>query len=75
MRHSGVVIYLEIGSFADCFLGAWYADDNTRITCHNHWRTKVRAVLTDLSTVSGFNLAWFSSLSAEHAYVFMVLCI
>jgi len=21
MRHSGVVIYLEIGSFADCFFG------------------------------------------------------
>ena len=29
------------------------------------WRTKVRAVLTGRSTVSGFDLVWFSSRSSE----------
>jgi len=31
-----------------------------------YWCRKVRAVLTGRSTVSGFDLAWFSSLSSEH---------
>jgi len=35
--------------------------------------TKVRAVLTGRSTVSGFNLAWFSSLSSECLCVFGLL--
>jgi len=30
---------------------------------------KVRAVLTGRLTVSGFDLAWFSSLSSEHFYI------
>jgi len=30
----------------------------------------VQAVLTGRSTVSGFDLAWFSSLSPKHLYVF-----
>jgi len=30
----------------------------------------VRAVLIDQSTVSGFDLAWFSSLSSEHLSLF-----
>ena len=32
--------------------------------------TKVSAVLTGRSTVSGFDLAWFSSLSSAHLCVF-----
>ena len=35
--------------------------------------TEVRAVLTSRLTVSGFDLAWFSSLSSEHLCVFGVL--
>ena len=30
------------------------------------WCTKIRAVLTGRLTVSGFDLAWFSSLSSKH---------
>ena len=36
------------------------------------WCTKVRAVLTGWSTVSGFDLAWFSSVSYKHFCVFGV---
>jgi len=32
--------------------------------------TKIREVLTGRSTVSGFDLAWFSSLSSKHLCVF-----
>jgi len=41
------------------------------------WCTKVRAVLTGRLTVSGFDLAWFSSLSfkCSASLVFMVLYI
>ena len=34
------------------------------------WCTKVRAVLTGRSTVSGFDSAWFSSLSPKCLFVF-----
>jgi len=34
------------------------------------WCTKIRAVLTGWLTVSGFDLAWFSSLSSKHLCVF-----
>jgi len=34
------------------------------------WCTKVRAVLAGQSTVSGFDLAWFSSLCSKHIRVF-----
>jgi len=34
------------------------------------WCTKVRAVLTGRLTVSGFDLAWFSSLSSKRLCVF-----
>ena len=34
------------------------------------WCTKIRAVLTGWSTVSSFDLAWFSSLSSKHLCVF-----
>jgi len=33
------------------------------------WCTKIRAVLTGRSTVSGFDLAWFSSLSSKHLFI------
>ena len=34
------------------------------------WCTKIRAVLAGRSTVSGFDLAWFSFLSSERLCVF-----
>ena len=42
------------------------------VTCFflEHRCTKIRAVLTGGLTVSGFDLAWFSSLSSKHLCVF-----
>jgi len=34
------------------------------------WCTKIRTVLTGRLTISGFDLAWFSSLSSERLCVF-----
>jgi len=39
-----------------------------------YWCTKIRAVLTGWSTVSGFDLAWFSSLTSEHICVCGLYC-
>jgi len=35
-----------------------------------YWCTQIRAVLTGRLTVSGFDLAWFSSLSSKRLCVF-----
>ena len=44
---------------------------NISSKCFHRWvATKIRAVLTGRLTVSGFDLAWFSSLSSKHLCVF-----
>jgi len=69
-------LLLPLGHIRDVML-VWRKQNINRTVSVLQYRVPVRAVLADHSTVSGFDLAWFSSLSFERllSLVFMVLCI